>query len=125
MEPGAVAGPADEVPGLVDDPAAAGGATCRRPVLVLTGDDADVEVPTPEPEPLPAPPVSARSRRLELREQNSLRVRRLVQRTRQGHADVNAALNRAVGIRRVTEATIAQLERRLAAADRWLAKLSS
>ena len=115
---------AEEVPGLVDE-AAAPPAASARPVLVLTGDDADVPVPTPEPEAVPAPPVSARSRRLELRELNSLRVRRLVQRTKQGHADVNAALNRAVGIRRVTEATIAQLERRLAAADKWLARLSS
>jgi hypothetical protein len=35
---------------------------------------------------------------------------------------VNAELNRLSGVRRVTEATIEQLERRLAAADRWLAK---
>ncbi len=117
VEP-AAADAADEVPGLVDEPSA----WPVRPVLVLTGDEADVEVPTPEP--LPAPPVSARSRRLELRELNSARVRRLVHRTKQGHADVNATLNRAVGIRRVTEATIPQLERRLAAADRWLQKLS-
>jgi hypothetical protein len=67
--------------------------------------------------------VSARSRRLELRELNSARVRRLVHRTKRGHADVNAELNRAAGIKRVTEATVAQLERRLAAADRWLQKL--
>jgi hypothetical protein len=80
-------------------------------------------VPTPDPEPGAAPPVSARSRRLELRELNSARVRRLVHRTRQGHADVNAELNRAVGIRRVTEATVSQLEKRLAAADRWLQKI--
>ncbi len=112
---------ADVVPDLVGEVgerAAAG-----RPVLVLTGSEADVAVPTPEPDALPARPVSARSRRLELRELNSARVRRLVHRTKKGHADVNAQLNRAVGIRRVTEATIAQLERRLAAADRWLEKL--
>jgi hypothetical protein len=35
---------------------------------------------------------------------------------------VNAELNRRSGVRRVTEATIEQLERRLAAADRWLAR---
>jgi superfamily II DNA or RNA helicase len=112
---------AEEIPGLVDD--AGGDAPRARSVLVLTGDDADVVVPTPEPEPLPARPVSARSRRLELRELNSARVRRLVHRTKRGHADVNAELNRAAGIKRVTEATVAQLERRLAAADRWLEKL--
>jgi hypothetical protein len=45
--------------------------------------------------------------------------------TKEDHADVNATLNRMVGIRRVTEATVAQLERGLAAADRWLQKLTS
>jgi len=38
------------------------------------------------------------------------------------HAQVNAELNRRAGVRRVTEATIDQLERRLVAADRWLAR---
>jgi len=110
---------AGEIPGLVgEDDAPAG-----RPLLVLTGSEAEVEVPTPEPGPVAAPATSARSRRLELRELNSAHVRRLVHRTRKGHADVNAELNRAVGIRRVTEATVAQLEKRLAAADRWLQKI--
>ncbi len=113
----------EEIPDLVAEPATDG--PKARAVLVLTGDDADAEVPTPEPEPLAAPPASARSRRLELRELNSARVRRLVHSTQKDHADVNATLNRMVGIRRVTEATIAQLERRLAAADRWLQKLTS
>jgi superfamily II DNA or RNA helicase len=108
------------IPDLVGESEAA---SSRRPVLVLTGSEADVPVPTPEPDALPTRPVSARSRRLELRELNSARVRRLVHSTKRGHADVNAQLNRAVGIKRVTEATIPQLERRLAAADRWLAKL--
>jgi superfamily II DNA or RNA helicase len=110
---------ADEIPGLVGEDASAG-----RPLLVLTGPELEVEVPTPEPEPSAAPAPSARSRRLELRELNSARVRRLVHRTRQGHADVNAELNRAVGIRRITEATVVQLEKRLVAADRWLQKIS-
>ncbi len=114
------AGGGDVIPDLVDESERAG---VRRPVLVLTGSEADAPVPTPEPDAVPAPPVSARSRRLELRELNSARVRRLVHRTKRGHADVNAQLNRAVGITRVTEATIAQLERRLVAADRWLQKL--
>ena len=109
----------EEIPGLVGEDVPAG-----RGLLVLTGSEAEVAVPTPDPEPGAAPTVSARSRRLELRELNSARVRRLVHRTRQGHADVNAELNRAVGIRRVTEATVAQLEKRLLAADRWLQKIS-
>jgi hypothetical protein len=93
-------------------------------MLVLTGEVDDLVVPPPEAGTVPATAPSARSRRSELREQNSARVRRLVHRTRKAHADVNAELNRAVGIRRITEATIAQLEKRLAAADRWLAKIS-
>jgi hypothetical protein len=35
---------------------------------------------------------------------------------------VNAELNRLSGVRRVSEATLEQLERRLAAGDRWLVK---
>ena len=38
------------------------------------------------------------------------------------HAQVNGELNRLSGVGRVSEATVEQLERRLAAADRWLAK---
>ena len=57
-----------------------------------------------------------------LRDQNAAVARELVRRTRLTHAQVNAELNRLSGVRRVTEATVEQLERRLAAADRWLAK---
>jgi hypothetical protein len=38
------------------------------------------------------------------------------------HGQVNAELNRLSGVRKVSEATIEQLERRIAVADRWLAK---
>jgi hypothetical protein len=38
------------------------------------------------------------------------------------HGQVNAELNRLSRVRKVSEATIDELERRLAAADRWLAK---
>lgn len=94
-----------------------------------------LELTSPEPmfaEPMPAPESddreeparSSRSRRIELREENSARVRRLVHRTRMAHADVNAELNRLVGIRRVTDATVAKLQERLEAADRWLVKIT-
>jgi hypothetical protein len=49
-------------------------------------------------------------------------VRSLVHQTRLPHADVNAELNRRVGIKRITEATVEQLERRLVVAERWLKK---
>jgi hypothetical protein len=40
-----------------------------------------------------------------------------------GHAQVNGQLNRLVGLRRVDEATINQLQRRARQAERWLATL--
>ena len=57
-----------------------------------------------------------------LRDANATVARELVRSTRLTHAQVNAELNRLSGVRRVTEATIEQLEQRLAAGDRWLAK---
>jgi superfamily II DNA or RNA helicase len=57
-----------------------------------------------------------------LREANAKVARELVRRTRLTHGQVNAELNRLSRVRKVSEATIDELERRLAAADRWLAK---
>jgi superfamily II DNA or RNA helicase len=77
-------------------------------------------VPMPEADPLPAPTTplknSALARRRQLREDNSEAVRDLVHLTGKGHADLNAELNRKVGIKRIGEATVRQLEQRLAAA---------
>jgi superfamily II DNA or RNA helicase len=95
----------------------------------------DEEAPTPAPfvltapeveEPVPTPPSSPtqarspRSRKRQLREQNSAVVRALVHKTRRGHAEVNTELNRRVGLKRITEATVSQLERRLEVGRRWL-----
>jgi len=66
--------------------------------------------------------VTRREEKQALRDQNATVARELVRRTRLTHAQVNAELNRRAGVRRVTEATIDQLERRLVAADRWLAR---
>jgi superfamily II DNA or RNA helicase len=57
-----------------------------------------------------------------LRDANAKVARELVRRTRMTHGQVNAELNRLSRVRKVSEATIDELERRLAAADRWLAK---
>jgi hypothetical protein len=110
----------EAIPGLVgDEGIAAGGAP-----FALT---ADVEAPMPEPEPIPeaAPsaPVSRRSRKRTLRERNSTAVRSLVHKTGISHSQVNAELNRKAGIKRITEATVDQLERRLGVAERWLRRL--
>jgi superfamily II DNA or RNA helicase len=80
---------------------------------------APAPVPPPEADAGPAatPKTSALARRRALREANSEAVRDLVHLTGRAHADVNAELNRKVGIKRIGEATVRELERRLAAAQ--------
>ncbi len=91
----------------------------------------EFELTLPAPEPLaPAPELIAEvsdrkqipqlPKRKQLRELNSARVRELVHMTGKGHAEINRVLNSQVGIRRITEATAKQLERRLDAADQWM-----
>jgi hypothetical protein len=109
---------AGAIPGLVSD-----GDGASETFLPAMAPDLIADVPIPGPDADPSSVSSPRSRRRQLREDNSSRVRTLVHLTGKLHADVNAELNRRVGIRRVTEATVAQLERRLHAADRWLQKL--
>jgi superfamily II DNA or RNA helicase len=64
-----------------------------------------------------------RRERAELREANAKLVQDLVWATGMGHAQVNGQLNRLVGLRRIDEATVDQLRRRVRQAERWLAKL--
>jgi superfamily II DNA or RNA helicase len=66
--------------------------------------------------------MTRREEKTQLREANATVARELVRRTGMTHARVNAELNRLSSVRRVSEATIEQLERRLAGADKWLAK---
>jgi len=110
----------DDIPDLVED-AREPEERRRSPApFELTAPGFDHPVPAPEPEVGSDAAPSPRSRKRKLREQNSAIVTNLVHRTRRGHADVNAELNRRVGIQRITEATNAQLERRLEVARRWL-----
>jgi hypothetical protein len=67
--------------------------------------------------------ANPRRQRAELREANAKLVQDLVWATGMGHAQVNGQLNRLVGLRRVDEATIDQLQRRARQAERWLATL--
>ncbi len=108
------------IPGLVDD--SPGSPPTRRSAagFELTAQVFDEPVPAPEPEAAAEANESPRSRKRKLREQNSALVTSLAHRTRRTHAEINAELNRRIGIARITEATIAQLERRLDAARRWL-----
>jgi hypothetical protein len=55
-----------------------------------------------------------------LRAANASAARDLARRTGLTHAQINAELNRQVGLGRIAEATVAQLEKRLEQADRWL-----
>ncbi len=67
-----------------------------------------------------APERTTRERRRRLRELNAARAADLVRFANLSHAKVNAELNRLAGIHRITEASEEQLQRRLAAAERWL-----
>jgi superfamily II DNA or RNA helicase len=65
--------------------------------------------------------AASRTRREEkrrLREQNAELVQLLVRRSGRTPAQINAELNRLAGIGRITEATVAQLQRRLESAER-------
>jgi superfamily II DNA or RNA helicase len=66
--------------------------------------------------------LTRKEEKQELREANATVARELVRRTRLTHGQVNSELNRLSGVRKVSEATVVELERRLAAADKWLAK---
>jgi len=71
----------------------------------------------------PDAPVPPRQRR-QLRAANTSQARDLARRAGLTHAEVNAELNRRTGIRRVSEATAAQLARRLQIAEAWFEHLN-
>jgi superfamily II DNA or RNA helicase len=91
----------------------------------------DVEIPLAPPPPLAGsePGSSAqptgltrREEKQRLRDANAALARELAHRTGRTHAQINGELNRLARIERVAGATSEQLERRLAAAERWLAR---
>jgi hypothetical protein len=67
--------------------------------------------------------LTRRDQKDALRLANANAARDLARRSGLSHAQVNAELNRLSGLRRITEATVAQLDSRLKAAERWLARL--
>lgn len=99
-------------------------------------DDAALTIPLP---PLPlggrngsagAAPAAPAGRTLRehkelLREANASRSRLISRHTGQSHAAVNAELNRVSGMVKVSQATVEQLEKRLAKADAWLRQASA
>ncbi len=89
--------------------------------------DNAIEVKLAPPPTIAAPiaSVEGRTRRQTkdaLRAANAAAARELARRTGLSHAQVNAELNRQVGVRRIAEATVEQLEMRLEHAERWLAR---
>jgi len=66
--------------------------------------------------------LTRREEKLHLRDANATVAREFVRRTGLTHAQVNAELNRLAGVRRVAQATVAELTRRLESGDRWLTK---
>ncbi|WP_165492165.1 DEAD/DEAH box helicase [Egibacter rhizosphaerae] len=63
------------------------------------------------------------ARKKTLRDRNAQRARELARLTGKSHKEVNAELNRLAGVRRVTEATLDELERRADRAQQWLRRL--
>jgi superfamily II DNA or RNA helicase len=59
----------------------------------------------------------------DLRARNAELARAIARRSGLAHMHVNVELNRMAGVRKVTEATLEQLDRRARAADGWLARL--
>ncbi|MDG2333483.1 MAG: DEAD/DEAH box helicase [Myxococcota bacterium] len=110
-------GAEEDIPGLI------GEETPDEPTPALFSlSTQSFEEPVPAPDPSPAKTDSPRTKKRKLREQNSSIVRALVHKTGLGHAHVNNELNRRIGLKRVTQATIVQLEKRLEAARKWLGK---
>ena len=70
--------------------------------------------------PEPVPPGGVRRYRTALREVNGTLTRDIARVTGLSHAQVNGELNRRVGLERISEATVAQLERRRDHASSWL-----
>ncbi len=91
--------------------------------------DGTIEMDIALPPPVagaPSPAAPGRTRRQvkdALRVANADGARDIARLTGQTHAQVNGQLNRAVGILSINEATVEQLEARLAAADRWVERL--
>ncbi len=74
----------------------------------------------------PSPDGTGRTRRQAkdaLRTANADGARDIARLTGQTHAQVNGQLNRMIGIRSINDATVEQLQARLAAADRWYERL--
>lgn len=83
-------------------------------------------VPPPRPgggSTLATQSLTRREHKAQLRNENADRARDIVRMSGLTHAQVNGELNRLSRVGKVSEATVEQLETRLAHADRWLTRL--
>ena len=112
--------------GALSAPSPTEGRPVERPAHDAVDPSLVLELP-----PLPRPIVETagttlssvadrRARKERLRSLNAARAADLVRHANLSYASVNAELNRLAGIDRVTQASEADLERRLIAAERWL-----
>jgi len=82
--------------------------------MTLFGAPQPAPAPAPSPAPEPAP-RAAYERREQLRRERGRLVAELHRRDGRAHREINAWINRAVGVERVEDASIEQLERSIAA----------
>ena len=81
-----------------------------------------IVMPAAVPDPEPEPELSAFERRAALRAERHTLVSNLRRLDGRSHAEINSAVNRSVGIRRVEDATIDQLQKSIALLHRELDK---
>jgi len=98
-----------------------------------TDDDPDLTIDLPALEGAAAHPllspdgtvITRRELKRRLRDANAELARSLVHQTGWSHAKVNAELNRLAGIRKITEATVDQLERRIRQGEHWYTRVTT
>jgi superfamily II DNA or RNA helicase len=112
--------PQGEIPDFVG--AGGAGATAKAATLEPAAIAGQVPPPIADSASMAPPKTSALARRRQLREQNAAAVIDLCHVTGRTHAEINAELNRKVGIKRISIATLRQLEQRLAAAKATLTR---
>jgi len=100
----------DGVPDIVDDP----GLTVPLPPIPPRGGGAGVPAGR-----------TRREHKEHLRNANAAKTRAIAHHTGMTHAKVNAELNRVSGLRKISEATVEQLEKRLHKAEAWLRQASA
>ncbi len=87
----------------------------------LAGEDAG----EPDGQDEPVDKKTLRAQRKDLRDRNKYKAEVIARLTGLKHSKVNHRLNQEVGIRKVSEATLRELEARARAADRWIERLGS